>query len=192
MGLIVVGGVKLQILGKVPQFYLIIIRELPKNNHSVLKNLDILPWCSLFELTTMATIRQETALKKLIKLFEFSLSKRELQNCYKMTCSVSWHISSLKYKDFYRILSLSFLCKNVKLSKFQNKFSSVLILMDTQWRIFLDATNFFAHQLLSDHWQQASSHKAANKKSCTFFICYLTAPWSILNHYQGKASLIWC
>lgn len=43
LGLIVVGGVKLQILGKVPQFYLIIIRELPKNNHSVLKNLDILP-----------------------------------------------------------------------------------------------------------------------------------------------------
>ena len=151
MGLIVVGGVKLQILGKVPQFYLIIIRELPKNNHSVLKNLDILPWCSLFEPTTMATIRHETALKKLIKLFEFSLSKRELQNCYKMTCSVSWHISSLKYKDFYRILSLSFLCKNVKLSKFQNKFSSVLILMDTQFSLMQQIFLPINYSLITDN-----------------------------------------
>ena len=128
----------------------------------------------------------------MIKQFEFSQSKRELQNCYKMTCSVSWHISNIKYKDSYRIFSLSFLRKNVKLIKFQNKFSSVLILMDTQWRIFLDTTNFFTHQLLSNHWQQASSHKAANQKSCTFFICFFTAPWSNLNHYWGKASLIWC
>ena len=42
LGLIVVGGVKLQILGKIPQFYLIIMRELPKSKPSILKNLDIL------------------------------------------------------------------------------------------------------------------------------------------------------
>ena len=90
------GGVKLLTLGKSPQVYLIIMREWPKNNPLVLRNLDN---CSLVHFIRPPTIRhkgvttEESSFERKHKGYNHTEVENRLKNKHISSMYPSWQNS---------------------------------------------------------------------------------------------------